>query len=257
MFPLLQQFCQNSHYPLPARNHILKSHILTLEPTLKWVIFSVWELLFFFRPMVYGDTSERRRETENESERLKARDGVRVWSYFWHVWVFLLTLTLTHSRFSCLLLFRMVGVKRVSFDLTLRFEGSCVRGRILMFVRFFFCVCAVDIPGIFPVVAMVSRGVLNNLPLTPNIRRVLGILSPSLHTLPVLSLELTSVHFQLRQLECREEAVTHSDRFIISGFAVVFLHHTSQRSSVSSSVSRRDWNVFDFFTFLRGKFPIR
>ena len=133
--------------------------------------------------MVCIDKSERPRERKREREKRakewgieSERWGTRVQSYFWPVWVF--SYTHTHSRFSALLLFRMVGVKRVSFDLTwlrvLRVHlRVCVHICVLISLGFS-CGC---------------YGLLlcfEQLATAPNIPRVWRILSPFHYALCVL-----------------------------------------------------------------------
>ena len=135
--------------------------------------------------MVCIDKSERPRERKRERERekrerksegLKARDGERECrAIFGPSGCFP---THTHSRFSALLLFRMVGVKRVSFDLTwlrvLRVHlRVCVHICVLISLGFS-CGC---------------YGLLlcfEQLATAPNIPRVWRILSPFHYALCVL-----------------------------------------------------------------------
>lgn len=84
--------------------------------------FPYWNINFFSLPTVRSDTNETEGEKKRKSEGLKVRDGERDCRA-----IFGLSFpTHIRSRFSGLLLFKMVGVKTVSSDLTVLSVCACV-----------------------------------------------------------------------------------------------------------------------------------
>lgn len=126
----------------------------------------------YFLPMVLGDTNEtettQKKKKETQSERLKARHGERQSAELFLAGVFLHT----RSRFSGLLLFRTVGVKKgwvlIWFD-CVTFLPACV----CVYIEH-----ASWYPGGFPVVALVSF-CFDQLAPTPNICRAQTLLKAS------------------------------------------------------------------------------